>query len=598
MFTLYEPLGHMFYRYNRTDRPDRDQFTAFHYPAKDGSGIYEVGFSYLGFRAYLDKVARNLFVILVGITLVILILFRLFFLGSLIRPLETLISGVRRVNEGSLDVEVPVHVEDEIGFLSRSFNGMVESIRLAQQKLKDYADQLEDKVKIRTAELQNTLEEVQHLKQQQDGDYFLTALLTRPLGRHLVKSASVKVDFLVHQKKHFSFRNRDDEIGGDLCKAHDITLRDRKFVVFLNADAMGKSIQGAGGVLVLGSVFESIMNRTHDSAMAQTVYPERWLKNVFLELHKVFESFDGSMLVSLVLGLVDTENGLLYYMNAEHPASVLYRNGEAGFIDEDMMFRKLGTQGIEGKLFIQTLQLQPGDVIIAGSDGRDDLLLGEDENGNRIINEDEYLFLDIVREAKGDIHSMPEAFQHHGELTDDLSLLRLEYTGHQSEPLVLNEKIADILSKMEAALKAQDHEEVGRLLEQIPEGTPCTDIQAKALALAANQAGNYEKAAHFAARYVDRNPADLEMIYRTSILYKRLRRLEDAADLAERIRLRQPGNVRNLIHLADIYLSNDNPRRAKKIILLAIEQEPENEKAQTILEHLKSESEVQGKAAF
>jgi hypothetical protein len=72
---------------------------------------------------------------------------------------------------------------------------------------------------------------------------------------------------------------------------------------------MGKSIQGAGGVLVLGTVFKSIIQRTISTAAGKNVYPERWLKNAFIEMHKAFESFDGSMLMSTVFGLIDEVTG-------------------------------------------------------------------------------------------------------------------------------------------------------------------------------------------------------------------------------------------------------------------------------------------------
>ena len=63
---------------------------------------------------------------------------------------------------------------------------------------------------------------------------------------------------------------------------------------------MGKSIQGAGGVLVLGTVFKSIIQRTNSTDYGKTVYPEKWLKDAFVEMHKAFVSFDGSMLMSFV----------------------------------------------------------------------------------------------------------------------------------------------------------------------------------------------------------------------------------------------------------------------------------------------------------
>src|SRR5690606_5610814 len=98
---------------------------------------------------------------------VILGLFPLFFKGSLVNPLNELLDGVKEVNAGDLSIKVRVHVQDEIGFLAGSFNNMVMSIREARDKLQDYANNLEDMVKARTAELNATLEEVQKLKTQQ-----------------------------------------------------------------------------------------------------------------------------------------------------------------------------------------------------------------------------------------------------------------------------------------------------------------------------------------------------------------------------------------------------------------------------------------------
>lgn len=56
--------------------------------------------------------------------------------------------------------------------------------------------------------------------------------------------------------------------------------------------------------LLLGAVFGSIIERSRIDENLRNYSPEKWLKNSFIELHRIFESFDGSMLVSLVLGLV------------------------------------------------------------------------------------------------------------------------------------------------------------------------------------------------------------------------------------------------------------------------------------------------------
>ena len=151
---------------------------------------------------------------------------------------------------------------------------MVRSVKEANERLQEYAESLEEKVDERTAELQATLEEVQALKKQQDGDYFLTHLLIAPLGRITADSERVHVTESIEQKKKFQFRNWTKEIGGDLNMAHILHLKDKEYTFFMNADAMGKSMQGAGGILVLGSVLQSIIERTKMTKAAQDVYRE------------------------------------------------------------------------------------------------------------------------------------------------------------------------------------------------------------------------------------------------------------------------------------------------------------------------------------
>ncbi len=94
----------------------------------------EGGFSYLKYREFIHPASLRL-VLIMGILIVFMLLgFRIFFLGAFIRPLRRLINGVSRVNEGDLSVEVPVTVEDEIGYLSRSFNNMVSSLKNADEE--------------------------------------------------------------------------------------------------------------------------------------------------------------------------------------------------------------------------------------------------------------------------------------------------------------------------------------------------------------------------------------------------------------------------------------------------------------------------------
>lgn len=547
---------------------------------------FEVGFSYLAYRRYVHDGASTLALLLLSVIIVILAGFPIFFSGALIRPLLELLGAVKKVDEGDLSANVRVRVEDEIGQLGHYFNGMVISIRDAQAKLKDYADRLEEKVQERTAELQKTLSRVQELKDQQDGDYFLTSLLLRPLQANRSRSETVNVDFVIRQKKNFQFRKWADEIGGDLCMAESIKLKGRPHTLFMNADAMGKSMQGAGGALVLGAVLEAIVDRTMLSGEASGHHPERWLKNAFIELHKVFETFDGSMLISLVFGLVDDDSGLVYMINAEHPWSVLFRDKKADFIESDLDFRKLGTLGVDSTIFVKTIQLEPGDVLIAGSDGRDDLLL-KNTDGSESLQHDENVFLRHVEQANGNLEAIVESLLSEGDLTDDLSLLRIGYREDLVNPGPdVSSKFSALHDQAMQSYRAGDFVKVSNLLEDAEiEETRETSL-IRLLAQSYLRRKEYSRALSVAEDYSFLKPADTEMLYAVSYAASRVGQLEKAADYGERIRLREPHNTRYLLNLARIYAALGNHSRAMSFLEQVLESEPENEKAVKLKEQI------------
>lgn len=286
---------------------------------------------------------------------------------------------------------------------------------------------MEKMVSERTAQLKQSLEEVQELKEQQDGDYFLTSLLLEPLNVLETTDPFVKIDSIVKSKKQFTFKKWERALGGDICAAYDLNLKGIKMTVFINADAMGKSIQGAGGAIVLGSVFRAMVARTNNSPEPSQISPQKWITAALQELQSVFESFDCSMMISLVLGIVNPDEQCLYFMNAEHPFTVQYRNGKAAFLEKELIMRKLGIPELFIPQKIYKVNLKPGDVIIAGSDGRDDILINQSKSGQMVMNEDEYLFLRIVEGADADLDKIVKDISLCGEITDDLSLIRIEY---------------------------------------------------------------------------------------------------------------------------------------------------------------------------
>lgn len=297
-------------------------------------------------------------------------------------------------------------------------------------ELEDLTVTLENRVQQRTGELQDSLQEIRQLKEKQDGDYFLTSLLLTPLVHAFPgpePGLSVSWETILKQKKQFRFRNRNLELGGDLILIRRLRIRGRKHLLFVNADAMGKSLQGAGGALVFGSVFGSLVSRTMEGAPPARFWPERWLYTAVQELDVAFKSFDGSMMASAFIGLVDEQNGTLYYINSEHPGTVLLRDGNSRFLPDQQSCPRLGMPGVEPVPSVQVFQLQAGDCLIAGSDGRDDVLVMKDDSPAPAMNEDENRFLRLVEASGGRLQQIAGELENRSTLTDDLSLVQIRF---------------------------------------------------------------------------------------------------------------------------------------------------------------------------
>jgi tetratricopeptide (TPR) repeat protein len=282
---------------------------------------------------------------------------------------------------------------------------------------------------------------------------------------------------------------------------------------------MGKSLQGAGGAIVFGSVFFSIIERTKSSLADKNISPERWLKNTFIELHKVFLTFDCTMLVSAVIGLVEEDTGVLYFINSEHPSIALYGDNVCNLLEKEIYFTKLGSPVASNKLFISLQQLHKEDSIFVGSDGRDDFALND-----LSLNQDEKEFLYTVQEAKGDLKKIYEITCRKGILIDDFSLMRITY---------LQEKINyDYLRNLS--------------IENI-------------------EAQNFSEAIKYGEEYIYKNPIDSEFLFRLGQLYKQEENFIAAIKCFERLRLRNPYHVENQLALMEALISSNNFTRAKKI---------------------------------
>lgn len=589
-----------------------------HFDFVEGDNRYEVGFDFIEYRKSIHKSSKKIIYAMVVVAFLVLVFFPMLFQTSLVRPLNKLLTGVKNVNDGDLTVQVPVKSFDEIGFLAVSFNSMVKSIRQAREELRDYAEHLEEKVEERTKEVRDKMELIESLKIQQDGDYFLTSLLAEPLFYNANKSKLVSTEFIIKQKKRFEFKRKQAELGGDICITGNLRLGTRdnfkRYTMAMNGDAMGKSMQGAGGSLVMGVMMNSIMARSASQNKILNQTPEEWLVSVYHEIHSVFKSFNGSMAISAVIFIIEDETGKAFYLNAEHPFSVLYRDNKSSFIDDKIQLRKIGFDTGEEDFKINTLQLKEGDVIILGSDGRDDINLTPNEE-IRTINEDETLFLEFVEKAEANLSKIVSLIESAGAIIDDLSLLRIGYkelnypeVENKTEPsvttssditvqvsrdgttktttdihtniavdteksylegkaLAAKNRFAEAISVLHSAfLLDRTHQKLNRLL-----GVLCY------------KAKDFKKGIEVLNSYTAQFGKDDELLYYLAISYKKLGEFNESLAISNVIYHSNPKLVKNLLNLADLYrILNDFPN-AKLYCEQVFALDSENEVARKIM---------------
>lgn len=360
---------------------------------------------------------------LLSITIILFGIVLAFKVGHNIAGYASAIStAMSRFAGGHMTERVAQESSDELGSVARGFNQLAEELQRKIGEIREANENLELKVEQRTRDLNQALSHVTLLKEMQEGDYLLMSLLVRPLVVSDCRTTHISARSLMQQKKTYSFRGKEGDIGGDFCLLATLRFSGHEgdWLFFFNGDAMGKSSQGASGALICGVTLHSILGR-NVRGQEISAEPQQYLFRIYRELNQIFLLFDGAMLMSAAFGLVHSATGTVLYINCEHPWSVLYRDGTAAFIESEFMLRKLGLVGFTDKPRIRRFTLLPGDTLLVGSDGRDDLEI----DGN--VDSEETRFLRILEQTHADITLVPEQLDRIGRRTDDLSLLAITY---------------------------------------------------------------------------------------------------------------------------------------------------------------------------
>ena len=145
-------------------------------------GYVRLGMNLTGSQA---KLRDNLIAALsvVGALVGIAILLTVFLTRRLVAPMHLLARAARAVGSGRLDVRLPARSGDEVGVLTQTFNHMIERLASSQAEVATYQRTLEQKVALRTKELEIATAQAYKLAQHD----ILTGLPNRALLNQRLK---------------------------------------------------------------------------------------------------------------------------------------------------------------------------------------------------------------------------------------------------------------------------------------------------------------------------------------------------------------------------------------------------------------------------
>ncbi|MBR6020273.1 MAG: SpoIIE family protein phosphatase [Lachnospiraceae bacterium] len=158
------------------------------------------------------------------------------------------------------------------------------------------------------------------------------------------------------------------EVGGDF---YDFYLLDENRLAFLVADVSGKGIPAAMFMMTGKTVLRDYAERGDAPAEIATNANA-----------KLCEGNDAEMFITAWMGFLETDTGLVRFVNAGHNPPVLIRGGEASFIKQKANLTFAAMEGVPYRE--QSLELQPGDLLFLYTDGvteatdADEQLFGND----------------------------------------------------------------------------------------------------------------------------------------------------------------------------------------------------------------------------
>ncbi len=259
---------------------------------------------------------------------------------------------------------------------------------------------------------------------------YITAAASR-IDEELALAKTIQVSALPSvfppypDRKDFSiFASMDTakEVGGDF---YDFYLLDENKLAFLIADVSGKGIPAAMFMMTSKTVLRDYAERGDK--------PE----DIFFNANnKLCEGNDSEMFLTAWMGFLDTDTGLIRFINAGHNQPVLIRNGKASFVNQKINMVLAMAEGVS--YMEQTTQLIPGDILYLFTDGVTEASKADESRyGNdrllEILSDDFGVGEAACRKIISVVRESIDVFTEGEPQFDDITQICLYYAGDQRE---------------------------------------------------------------------------------------------------------------------------------------------------------------------
>ena len=326
-----------------------DHYISFMQAELEQKVIFEAGFSYLSYKQYIHPTSTKFIYLLGAILLVIFIGFQFFFLGAFVRPLESLLKGMFKVSEGNLRVSISVSVEDELGFITHNFNWMVDNLRVSNEKLSDYSQNLEFKVSERTAELNEANDKLKKAMDSLWGEMELAKKIQTAL---LPDNPSIRGYDISAQM------SPADEVGGDYYDVINVAGRD--WVVI--GDVSGHGVPAGLIMMMVQTAIQVVLVQHGDLNPSELLIIVN--KTITQNIKKLGE--DKYMTITVISCIAEGT----FHFSGLHQDIMIYR-AESGSVDlRETSGMWIGVmEDINGMIADESFSLDVGDAMILYSDG-------------------------------------------------------------------------------------------------------------------------------------------------------------------------------------------------------------------------------------